>query len=187
MKRLCVVAALSALFVSANATAGELEADLGYSFRKSTWRGDWTTGGQLGLGYRFARIVSVDFAGWEELAHVDDRLNTGLTFGVTGALPLEKIRPTLRAYFIHQHEEGLVSVADHPFGTVAGIGAGIRHRAGVGGKLGLEIPFSKRGKTEWVATVGLDTTWFPDSTLGPSLYFGVTGGIGIRYSLPELP
>ncbi|MGZ5968076.1 MAG: hypothetical protein ACXWP4_10450 [Polyangiales bacterium] len=188
MKCLAVaIATLASLACGELAREGELEVDLGYSVRKSTWRGDWTTGGQLGGGYRFARVLSVDFAVWEELARVDDRVNTGLTFGVTGVLPLEKVRPTLRAYFIHQHEEGLVSVEDHPFGTIAGIGAGIRHRAGLGGKLGLEIPFSKKKKTEWVANVGLDTTWFPDATLGPSVYFGVTGGIGLRYALEELP
>ncbi len=187
MKVLAAFVALFAVAAPRPARAGELQVDVGAAVRKSTWRGDWAGGGQLGGGYRFARVVAVDFVVWEELATVDNRLNTGLTIGVTGALPLEKFRPTLRAYFIHQHEEGLVSVYDHPFGTIAGIGAGIRHRAGVGARLGLEIPFAKKKHVEWVALTGLDATWFPDTSLGAALYVGAMGGIGLNYSLEELP
>ena len=169
------------------ASGGELQLDVGAAGRKSTWRGDVSGGTQLGMGYRFARVLAVDFAIWEEAASVDRRLNTGLTFGLTGALPLPSLRPTLRAYFIHQHEEGLVSVADHPFGTVAGIGAGIRHRAGAGARFGLEIPFDKSKRIEWVALASADATWFPDSTLGPSAYFGVMAGVGLNYTLEDLP
>lgn len=188
--RLCgaLLAAIVAL-VSAgrSAHAGELQADFGVAVRKSTWRGDWSGGTQLGAGFRIARIVAIDFATWEELASVDKRLNTGLTFGVTGALPLPGARPTLRLYFIHQHEEGLVSVADHPFGTVAGIGTGIRHRAGAGTRLGVEIPIAKRQRLEWIVTAGADATWFPDAALGPSLYFGISATIGVNYSLGDAP
>ncbi len=172
------------------ARAGEIQADLAYTARKSAWRGDWTGGAQLGLGYRFARMIAVDFVGWNELARVDSRMNTGLTFGVTGAIPREGIRPTLRLYFIHQHEEGLVSVVEHPFGTLAGIGSGIRHRAGAGARIGVEIPLDTKrpgAKTEWVALVSLDTTWFPDATLGPSLYMGIMAGAGFNYTLEGLP
>jgi len=177
----------SILSSAAAATAGEIQLDVGAALRKSTWRGDISGGTQLGMGYRFARVLAVDFAVWEEAASVDKRLNTGLTFGITGALPLPSIRPTLRAYFIHQHEEGFVSVADHPFGTVAGIGAGIRHRAGAGARFGLEIPLEKAKRLEWVALVCADATWFPDSTLGPTAYFGVMGGVGFNYTLEDLP
>ena len=115
-------------------------------------------------------------------------VNTHLTLGVTGTIPKPGWRPTLRLYFIHQHEEGLVSVYDHPFGTVAGIGAGIRHRAGLGARLGLEIPFSKKKHVEWVALTGLDFTWLlTDKALGPALYVGAMGGVGLNYSLEELP
>jgi hypothetical protein len=124
---------------------------------------------------------------WEEPASVDRRLNTGLSLGVTVAIPREGVRPTLRAYFIHQHEEGFVSIADHPLGTVAGIGAGIRHRAGIGARLGVEIPLAKKKHVEWFALAGLDLTWFPDATLGPSAYVGAMGGIGLDYSLEDAP
>lgn len=178
---------LAASVAVTEARAGELQVDVGAAVRKSTWRGDWAGGGQVGGGYRFARVVALDFVVWEELATVDKRLNTGLTLGVTGTLPLPKLRPTLRVYFIHQHEEGLVSVYENPFGTVAGIGAGIRHRAGVGARLGLEIPFAKKKHVEWIALTGLDATWFPDTSLGAALYVGAMGGIGLNYSLEDLP
>lgn len=171
------------------ARAGEVSLNLGTSMRKSTWRGDWLGGGQLGAGYRFARVVALDFVVWEELATIDKRLNTGITFGVTGTVPFPKgPRPTLRLYFIHQHEEGWVSVVERPFGTIAGIGPGIRHRAGLGTRLGLEIPLAEKKKyLEWVLLPGVDATWFPDASLGPALYVGATIGIGFNYSLPEMP
>jgi hypothetical protein len=170
-----------------SAHAGELQLDLGAALRRSSWSGDWAGGFQIGGGYRFARVIAVDFAVWEEPASVDRRLNTGLSLGVTAAIPREGIRPTLRAYFIHQHEEGFVSIADHPFGTVAGIGAGIRHRAGLGTRLGVEIPLAKKKHVEWIALAGLDLTWFPDATLGPAAYVGAMGGIGLNYGLEDAP
>ena len=174
--------------ISAPASAGEIQGNVGYTIRKSTWRGDWAAGAQLGLGYRFARVFGIDAIGWEEAATVDNRFNTGLTIGINGTIPLEKYRPTLRAYFIHQHEEGWVSVKDHPFTTVAGIGPGIRHRAGFGTRLGLEIPIGKKGKhVEWVFNTGIDATFFPDKALGPAVYIGAMAGLGFNYGLEDLP
>ena len=87
-------------------------------------------------------------------ATVDERLNTGLTLGVAGFIPWQRVRPFLRAFFIHQHEEGLVAVEEEPLGVLVGIGAGIRHRAGLGGTLGLEIPFKKSDHVEYLAFAG---------------------------------
>jgi hypothetical protein len=167
------------------AFALELQADAGAAFRRSSWRGDTIFGTQLGAGLRFAHAISLDFTGWEEYASVDQRLNTGLTFGVTGTLPSPTARPFVRLYFIHQHEEGLVSVRDHPFGTVAGIGTGIRHRAGMGTRFGVEVPFAKKKRVEWFFTAGGDVTWFPDDTIGPGFYFGASGTIGLTYDLED--
>lgn len=181
--------ALGAL-VSSSARAGELQVGAGVAIRKPSWRGDLAGGGHLGGGYRFARVFALDVLVWEELARVDTRLNTGLTLGITGALPLRTVRPTLRAYFVHQHEEGWVSVAESPLGVLAGIGDGIRHRAGFGARLGVEIPFDRTGRrkqVEWVALGGFEGTWFPDSSLGPAAYYGVTAGVGLNYGLEDLP
>lgn len=169
------------------ARAGEAQFDLGSNVGGSTWRGDWMVGGQLRLGYRFARVIAIDAVGWEQYATVDERMNTGLTLGLSGFIPLERVRPFTRLFFIHQHEEGLVAVAEQPLGMVVGIGPGIRHRAGLGGTLGVEIPFSKSPTVEYLAFAGGTVTGFPDDTLGPAVYFSVAGGIGLNYQIPGMP
>jgi hypothetical protein len=172
--------------LSSTAFAGEIQIDAGTTMLGSSWDGDFAGGGLLRLGYRFARVVSVDFVGWEQLAVVDQRMNTGLTFGVTGFIPLKHVRPSLRIFAIHQHEEGTVSVAQTPGGFLFGIGSGIRHRAGGGLTLGAEIPFLKKNQLEWVVLAELQGIWFPDR-LGPEFYYGGNVGIGFNYSLPKLP
>src|SRR5262245_9157117 len=157
----------SMLLADRKAQAGEAQLDGAATARASTWRGDFGGGGQLRLGYRFARVVAIDFVGWEEYASVDRRALTGLTAGVSGFIPLDKVRPSLRLYFIHQHEEGLVSVEETPGGTVLGIGPGIRHRAGGGVSAGVEVPFIRKKSVEYLVVGGLSATWFPDDTLGP--------------------
>lgn len=188
-KPLALAAALVAASttISARATAGELSLELGPTVRKSSWRGDWAAGGQLGMGYRFKGWLSVDFVGWEELARVDRRANTGLSLGATAYLRLEKVRPFVRLFAVHQHEEGLVSVKAHPFDTVIGIGPGIRHRAGVGTFLGAELPLRKSGAVEWFAAGAATVTWFPDTSLGPGTYVGAFGTLGLHYDVPGLP
>jgi hypothetical protein len=183
------------LFGGAPARAGEIQIDAGSTVLASSWQGDFGAGGLLRLGYRFGRIVAIDFVGWEQMAVVNERLDTGLTFGVTGFIPLKRVRPSLRVFAIHQHEEGVVSVAQNPGGFLFGIGSGIRHRAGGGLTLGVEIPFrrSKAGDLEWVVLAEVEGIWFPPGTpvgpsgLGPELYYGGTVGIGFNYSLPRLP
>ncbi len=152
----------------------------------SSWQGDFVGGGLLRLGYRFARVVAIDFVGWESMGVVDDRFDTGLTFGVTGFIPLRYVRPSLRVFAIHQHEEGAVSVAQTPAGFVFGIGSGIRHRAGGGLTLGAEIPIGKNKEMEWIVFAQLQGIWFPDP-LGPTFYYGGNFGIGFNYSLAKLP
>lgn len=152
----------------------------------STWQGDLAAGGLLRLGYRFKHVLAIDIVGWEQAAIVDNRFDTGITFGLTGTIPLKRVRPSLRVFAIHQHEEGAVSVAQTPVGLLFGIGSGIRHRAGGGLTLGVEIPFLKRADLEWIVIAELEGIWFPDP-LGPNGYFGGNIGIGFNYSLPKLP
>src|SRR5207244_3677511 len=130
--------------LSAPARAGEIQIDAGTALLGTSWQGDFTGGGFLRLGYRFKRIISLDIVTWEQLGVVDQRLDTGLTIGVTGFIPLKRVRPSLRIFAIHQHEEGTVSVAQTPGGVLFGIGSGNRHRAGGGLTLGAEIPFYKK-------------------------------------------
>jgi hypothetical protein len=168
--------------------AGEIQLDAGTAMLGSSWQGDFAAGGFLRLGYRFAHVVSLDFVGWEQMGVVNTRMDTGLTFGVTGFIPLRRVRPSLRLFAIHQHEEGVVSVAQTPAGFVFGIGSGIRHRAGGGLTLGAEIPFykTKNGDLTYVVIAELEGIWFPDP-LGPTFYYGGNVGVGFNFSLPKLP
>lgn len=179
--------AVAALVAARDARAGEFQLDGSGLATASTWRGDFGGGGQLRLGYRFAHVFAIDLVGWEQLMSVDTRLDTGLTLGVSGYLPLGIVHPSARLFFIHQHEEGLVSVEDEPFGTAIGVGAGIRHRAGLGGVLGAEIELHRTQRTQYVLVTGASVTWFPDASLGPDAYFGLQVGLGFNYSLPGLP
>jgi hypothetical protein len=169
--------------VAADARAAEVSAEVAPLAGASTWRSDPLVGGQLRLALRFAHVVAVDVVTWEAAASVDHRWNTGLTLGVTGFLPLEGVRPFLRLFAIHQHEEGLVSVKEHPWGTLFGIGAGIRHRAGGGATLGAEVPFTRAGSAEIYASFGITSVWFPDATLGPSAYVMGFAGVGGTYEI----
>ena len=178
---------VGALLLARSADAGEAQFDLGSNLGKSTWNSDWMVGGQLRLGYRFAHILAVDAVVWEQYATVDERMNTGLTLGLAGFIPWQRVRPFARLFFIHQHEEGLVAVEEEPGGVLLGIGAGIRHRAGLGGTLGLEIPFKKTQTVEYLAFAGGTVTGFPDATLGPAVYVSIAGGLGLNYAIPGMP
>ena len=175
---------VSVLTREAAAVPVELEVAAGATTFASTWRGDFGAVGTLRLGSRFAHVFAIDFQGWEELAGIDRRLNTGLSFGVTGYVPLHVAHPYARLFILHQHEEGLVSVENAPAGVVLGIGAGIRHRAGGGLSLGTEIPFRRdtNGKLTWVVIANATGTWFPD-ILGPHLYVGLDLGVGLDFLL----
>ena len=174
----------SSIVREAAAVPVELELAAGATTFASTWRGDFGGGGTLRLGSSFAHVFAIDFQAWEQLASVDRRLDTGLSFGVTGYVPLRVVHPYARLFVLHQHEESLVSVENAPAGVVLGIGSGIRHRAGGGLSLGAEIPFRRdtSGKLTWVMLANATGTWFPD-LLGPHLYVGVDVGVGLDFLL----
>lgn len=174
------------LFFASSARAGEIQLDAGTTMLGSSWQGDFAAGGLLRLGYRFAKVITIDTVLWEQMAVVDDRFDTGLTIGVTGYIPLKRVRPSLRIFAIHQHEEGAVSVAQTPAGLIFGVGSGIRHRGGGGMTIGAEIPFYKKHDLEWVVNAELMGIWFPDS-LGPTFYFGGNVSIGFNFSLGKMP
>ena len=185
---ICSVLALGTLLASPRARA-EVELGLvgGASTYASTWRGDYGAGGTLRGAVRFAHVVAGDFQAWESYATVNHRANTGLSLGITGYLPLSRVHPYGRIFAIHQHEEGLVSVANAPAGTLLGVGAGIRHRAGGGLSLGAEVPLppTTRGEQrfKWNLIAEAMGVYFPDPTLGPGGYIGIDLGIGFDYSL----
>ncbi|MSQ82592.1 MAG: hypothetical protein EXR77_06695 [Myxococcales bacterium] len=150
--------ALVIAFTAMKAEALEVQGEVGANAVTSTWQGDGGGGGQLRLGTRFWQWLTVDFAGWTQYLRVDQRSTTGLTFGLAATLAGPRLRPTLRVYALHQHEEGLVSVKENPWGTLFGIGAGIRHRAGGGVQVSAEMPIAKARFGEWYAYFGANTT-----------------------------
>jgi hypothetical protein len=169
--------------LASRAASTEIQLGLGPTAYASTWRGDYGAGGTLRLGMRFAHVVGFDFQAWESMASVDTRLNTGLSLGVRGTLPLRAVHPYVRAFLIHQHEEGLVSAQHNPVGILAGIGSGIRHRAGAGGSLGVEIPARQINKRTTITFfTQVNATWLGND-LGPALYLGLDLGVGMDFLL----
>lgn len=178
----CAVACL-AFPARASAAPAELQLGVGPSAWASTWRGDVGAGGTLRLGLRLAHVVAFDFQGWQSLGTVDTRIATGLSLGVRATLPLATVRPTARAFVIHQHEEGIVSAMAQPLGVVAGIGPGIRHRAGAGGALGVEIPVRRAGERSTITLFSQGVGTWLAGHLGPSLYVGLDLGVGLDFLL----
>lgn len=180
---LAVAAIAAALTLPSASHAAELQAELGLNGVASTWAGDGGAGSQVRVGLRAWRWVTVDFAGWNQLLTVDQRNATGITFGIAATYPSASVRPSVRLYAVHQHEEGWVSVKENPWGTLFGIGAGIRHRAGGGLTAAVEAPFATGRFGEYYAFANANATWFPDASLGPSAFYGAALGVGTNYAL----
>lgn len=167
----------------ASARSTEIQLGAGPSAYASTWRGDYGAGGTLKLGMRFAKVIGFDFQGWESLASVDTRLNTGLSLGVKATLPLRVVRPFARAFVIHQHEEGLVSAQANPVGVLAGVGAGIRHRAGAGFSAGVEVPVQRMNERTTITLFSQGNATWLGNALGPAWYVGLDLGVGMDFLL----
>jgi hypothetical protein len=184
--RWCALFALfSSAFSSRSAHAGPVALTIaaGPTAYATSWRGDYGGGASLRAGARFSHVVAIEFQGWESYATVNRRLNTGLSFGIAGYVPLRGVRPFGRVFAIHQHEESLVSVENAPMGVLFGIGPGIRHRAGGGLTLGAEFPMKRLGpRVEPAFAVNANTTWFPDP-LGPRWYVGLDLGVALDFAL----
>ncbi|MEP7122782.1 MAG: hypothetical protein ABJE95_17790 [Byssovorax sp.] len=184
--RLVVLTALVLLAVSAlplrEARAGDIQLDLGLGGEGSSWRSDGAGFGSMQLGYRFKDIIAPYFLARIGYGAVDQRMLTFLSIGLQAWARIGKVRPFARFGLVHQHEETMSSVANEPFGAVFGVGDGIRHRAGLDGGLGVDIPFHKAKAWEFHARVEALLTGFPDPR-GPSIYAGASLGLGFNYTL----
>lgn len=187
LRRVVLVAWAFALGLAAPSAHADVEAVFagGSTAYASSWRGDYGAGATLRAGLRFAHVFAVDLQVWESLATVNERLDTGLSLGVTGYVPLRVVHPFARLFAMHQHEEGLVSVEYAPAGTLFGIGAGIRHRAAGGLSLGAEVPIPAPGDGRLTPVFFAEVTasYFPDDTLGPHTYVGLDLGLGLDFLL----
>jgi hypothetical protein len=171
--------ACAGLLCAPFARAGELLVEGGAAGVGSTWKDDGGAVGQLRVGWRFARVVSVDVFGRLGYAAVDQRLMTGVGLGATAWLPVRTVRPFARFGVVHQHEEPVPGMSGDVFGALVGVGDGIRHRGGVTFGVGVDVPFAKTGAVEWFAGADLGATYFTD-TRGPQGYLG--GGLHLGFA-----
>jgi hypothetical protein len=182
----CVVAALGAaaltVGIAAPARAGEVQIAAAAGGEGSSWRGDGGGFAGIKLGYRFLDLVAPYFIGRLGYANTNQRVLEMLQLGVQLWARLGIVRPYLRLGVIHQHEEPWASVEADGWGALLGVGDGIRHRAGVEGALGIDVPFFQRKAWQVYATVEGFATGFPDSK-GPVVYGGGTLGLGLNFAL----
>jgi hypothetical protein len=176
----CVL--LSVLAVARPAEAGEVQLATGPGVYGSSWRGDSSFGQALRVGYRFGDLFAIDTLGRLGYGTVDERVITYLSLGGTLYGRIGKVRPYARLAFVHQHEEPAPGVREDPFGAVFGVGDGIRHRAGFGSGLGLDLPIQKTKSVEVVVGIETSGVWFPDPR-GPKLYAGGSLWLGLNFGI----
>jgi hypothetical protein len=177
--------ALSAAFSllsAAPAQAGEIQVAGFAGGQGSTWRSDGSGFVALRLGYRFLDLVGPYFLGRAGYATVDQRVLELVQIGGQIWGRLGPTRPYARFGFVHQHEEPWSAVKADVGGALFGVGDGIRHRMGMEGGLGLDIPFKQMKSWQFHATVEAFLSGFPDSK-GPPIYVGGTAGLGFNYAL----
>ena len=176
------VANTSVQNVSVSFPRTALQAGVGPTGLASTWRGDGGAGGSARLGLLLFGLFAPDAIGRLTYATVDDRMLTHLSFGVTGYVPLRRLRPYARAAFVHQHEESRAAIEDAPGNAALGVGPGIRHRAGFAGALGAEAPIAQQGRSTFTFGGDVTATHFPDPR-GPATYVGGTLWITLHHAL----
>jgi hypothetical protein len=187
MKTARIAALLAALFAGGTrlAHAGEVDLALGLDAADSDWDDDRLAYGSFKAGYRFDGLpwFQLTYIGKLGYGTVDERQLTYLSLGpeVRPALS-DAVRPYLRGTVVHQHEENVDAAQEQPFQALAGVGDGIRHRAGVAGALGVEFPFAQHLVGDFYASLDLSATYFPDDR-GPHRYLTAGVSIGFKWDL----
>lgn len=181
--RLAVLVAGLAGAASHLAHAGELDVALGLDAADSDWEEDHLSYGTFKAGYRFAGLpwLQLTYIGKIGYATVDERLLTYLSLGPEVRPQLfDSVRPYARALVVHQHEENVDAAENQPYQSLVGVGDGIRHRGGVAGGLGLEIPIVEHQKGDMYGSIDLAATYFPDDR-GPHRYLTAGVSIGVKW------
>lgn len=152
----------------------ELQAGIDLLGGGSNWRGDGVGYAGVTVALRFFRAIALYGQARLGYGGVDQRLLTPLSVGLQGGYPIvtggrSRAWPYARLGFVHQHEEPLPAVAENIGGAILGIGAGIRHRAGLQAGLGCDIVLlsGKRGELVLGPEVGL---FYLGYSSGPDLY-----------------
>ena len=123
------------------------------------------------------------FSAKSGVAEVDDRGIEQLSAGVELWQPL---RGSNRGFFrfgvTHQHELPGDAIESDPAGTLLGFGDGIRHRGGLGGAFGIQVPFRSHRAGDFF--VGLEATLDRVvGSAGPDWYWGGGASVGFSYEL----
>jgi hypothetical protein len=184
MRRIALGVALLSLVHAGRAGAGEVQLALGLSGDATSWSRDGDGAGlaSLRLGYRFIDLVGIYFLGRMGYAAIDERMLLSISAGAQVWGRLGRTRPFVRVGLLHNHEEPLVAVQNQPAGALLGVGDGIRHRTGVEGGVGIDIPLYRRKKFELYGTIEATAAWLTYS-VGPAWYWGGGLAIGFNYSI----
>jgi hypothetical protein len=178
-----LLACLALLLAASTAEAKtELEAAVGLGGSKSDWRGDGAAASTLKAGLRFNDVFMPYFLGRLGYGTVDTRMLTLVSVGAEISQTFGDVRPYLRFSLDHQHEEAVQVVRGDPVEALFGIGDGIRHRGGVEGAIGLDLPIQRNEDIGVFASFETSATWFFDPR-GPHWYVGGTALLGLSYEL----
>ena len=159
---------------------GEFQVDVDLAGGSSNWSGDPVGYAGLKLGLRLFQVITPFAQGRVGYGAVDQRSLLFISVGVeAGYLFKDRFYPRALVGFVHQHEESIAAVADHPFTAALGIGGGIRHRAGAQMGLGLDIILRRTQRFD--VTVGPElTAVYLTYSSGPSWY-GIVSAVGAMH------
>jgi hypothetical protein len=134
------------------------------------------------IGWCFSDFIGPYFLSRLGYAGRSERTIITLSIGMQIWGRIGSLRPYARASIMHQHEETIASIVADPGGAVVGIGAGVAHRSGPEGAVGVDIPIQQSKKLAVYITLEAVGDWFPDPR-GPALYAFGSGAVSARYSL----
>lgn len=161
---------------------GEIQLRWAAGGEGSSWLHDGAPITSVQLGFRFKDIVAPYLLFRIGYGNTNQRVLEMIQLGVQVWARLGIVRPYARFGVLHQHEEPWASVEADGIGSLLGVGDGIRHRQGIEGALGIDIPFVRRRSWQFHATVEGLFTWIPTDN-GPPIYAGGTLGLGFDYGL----
>jgi hypothetical protein len=179
----CVLGFLClAVAMPSSARAADLQLALGAYGGGTDWKGDGVAASTFKVGVRGWDRVAPYFLARIGYGSVDSRLVTMLSLGAQVWGRLGTFRPYARFGFAHQHEEPLAYVGRNKLGALFGVGDGIRHRAGLDGAAGFDLPVRRWTKAELYLNVEGTTSWFMNSS-GPSWFWGGGVALGLNYQI----
>jgi hypothetical protein len=182
LRPLSLATAALVVLLATPAEAGEATLDLGAAAGLSTWEGDAAGTTMLRAGYRIDDWIGLHGEGRLGYAGVDERVLVLVGLGAQLWGTFGDAQPFFRLTLTHQHEEPVDAIPNDIFGTLFGVGDGIRHRAGLEPALGLDYVLWRDGPLDVVASAEASFQLYPDER-GPKVYFFGGFGMGIRHDL----